>query len=87
MQTTHVCYYIYNKVSYSNFLDTGPSLVDSLAEMEVVRGFVGSVKLVVLSLLCCKISLNINNNTCIIIPYTICLLEFEKNKGRIAFTD
>ena len=82
-----MCYYIYNKVSYSNFLDTGPSLVDSLAEMEVVRGFVGSVKLVVLSLLCCKISLNINNNTCIIIPYTICLLEFEKNKGRIAFTD
>ena len=28
-----MCYYIYNKVSYSNFLDAGPSLVDSLAEM------------------------------------------------------
>ena len=86
-----MCYYIYNKVSYSNFLDTGPSLVDSLAEMEVVRGFIGRVagrvKLMVLSLLWYKISLNINNNTCIIIPYTICLLEFEKNKGRIAFTD
>ena len=37
-----MCYYIYNKVSYSNFLDTGPSLVDSLAEMEVGRGFVDS---------------------------------------------
>ena len=66
-------------------------LVDSLAEMEVVRGFVGRVagrmKLMVLSLLWYKISLNINNNTGIIIPFTICLLEFEKNKGRIAFTD
>ena len=33
-----MCYYIYNKVSYSNFLDTGPSLVDSLAEMVLGRG-------------------------------------------------
>ena len=33
-----MCYYIYNKVSYSNFLDTGPSLVDSLAEMVMERG-------------------------------------------------
>ena len=37
-----VCYYIYNKVSYSNFLDTGPSLVDSLGEMEVGRRSVRS---------------------------------------------
>ena len=70
-------------------LDTGPSLADSLAEMEVefVGKIAGGMKLVVLILLCYKINLNINNNTCIIIPYTICLLEFEKNKGRIAFTD
>ena len=62
-----MCYFIYNKVSYSNFLDVGPSLVDSLAEMEVGRGFVGRVagrvKLVVWSLLWHKISLNINNYT------------------------
>ena len=37
-----MCYYIYNKVSYSNFLDTGPSLVDSLAEMVMGRGSVDS---------------------------------------------
>ena len=37
-----MCYYIYNKVSYSNFLDTGPSLVDSLAEMVMERGSVRS---------------------------------------------
>ena len=36
-----MCYYIYNKVSYSN-LDTGPSLVDSLAEMVMERGSVRS---------------------------------------------
>ena len=37
-----MCYYIYNMVSYSNFLDTGPSLVDSLAEMAMERGSVDS---------------------------------------------
>ena len=69
-----MCYYIYNKVSYSNFLDTGPSLVDSLAEMEVeyVGKIAGRMKLVVLTLLCCKISSNVYNyNICFIIPYTI----------------
>ena len=37
-----MCYYIYNKVSYSNILDSGPSLVDSPArvEMEMER-FIG----------------------------------------------
>ena len=72
-----MCYYIYNKVSYSNFLDTCPSLVDSLAEMvmgevRLTANAAGRVKLVVLTLLSCKISSNIYNyNTCFIIPYTI----------------
>ena len=85
-----MCYYIHNKVSYCNFLDTGPSLVDSPARVKM--GFVGSVaggvKLVVLTLLRCKISSNIYNyNICFIIPYTNCLLEFEKDEGRIVLTE
>ena len=38
-----MCYYIYNMVSYSNFLDAGPSLVDSPARVEMgMERFIGS---------------------------------------------
>ena len=76
-------------MSYSNYLDTGPYLVDSPARVKM--GFVGRVAgriKLVLTLLSCKISSNIYNyNSCFIIPYTNCLLEFEKDEGRIAITD
>ena len=37
-----MCYFINNKVSYSNFLDAGPSLVDYPARVEK-KMFVGKI--------------------------------------------